>query len=97
MPKGIWRDSGLTHYLSGIETREALLRHPQVGHNFESFVSEEIIKGIQATRVTRWDYYYLRPKNGAEIDLILEGSSGRLPIEIKLGQQTTVKQLAALR
>ena len=97
MPKGILRDSGLTHYLSGVETREALLRHPQVGHNFESFVSEEIIKGIQATRVTRWDYYYFRTKNGAEVDLVLDGSFGTLPIEIKFGQQTTVKQLAALR
>ncbi|OQX13506.1 MAG: hypothetical protein BWK73_12045 [Thiothrix lacustris] len=97
MPKGILRDSGLAHYLSGIETREALLRHPQVGHNFESFISEEIIKGIQATRVTRWDYYYFRTKNGAEVDLVLDGSFGILPVEIKLGQQTTVKQLAALR
>lgn len=97
MPKGILRDSGLTHYLAGIETREALLRSPQVGQNFEAFVTEEIIKGIQATRVTRWDYYYFRTKNGAEVDLVLDGSFGTLPIEIKLGQQTTVKQLTALR
>lgn len=97
MPKGILRDSGLTHYLARIETREALLRSPQVGQNFEAFVSEEIIKGIQATRATRWDYYYFRTKNGAEVDLVLDGSFGTLPVEIKLGQQTTVKQLTALR
>lgn len=97
MPKGILRDSGLTHYLAGIESREALLRSPQVGQNFEAFVSEEIIKGIQATRATRWDYYYFRTKNGAEVDLVLDGSFGTLPVEIKLGQQTTVKQLTALR
>lgn len=97
MPKGILRDSGLTHYLAGIETREALLRSPQVGQNFEAFVTEEIIKGIQATRVTRWDYYYFRTKNGAEVDLVLDGSFGTLPVEIKLGQQTTMKQLTALR
>lgn len=97
MPKGILRDSGLTHYLAGIETREALLRSPQVGQNFEAFVSEEIIKGIQATRATRWDYYYFRTKNGAEVDLVLDGNFGTLPVEIKLGQQTTVKQLTALR
>ncbi|QQZ29848.1 ATP-binding protein [Thiothrix subterranea] len=97
MPKGILRDSGLTHYLASIENREALLRSPQVGQNFEAFVTEEIIKGIQATRVTRWDYYYFRTKNGAEVDLVLDGSFGTLPIEIKLGQQTTVKQLKALR
>lgn len=97
MPKGILRDSGLTHYLAGIETREALLRSPQVGQNFEAFIIEEIIKGIQATRVTRWEYAYFRSKNGAEVDLILDGSFGTLPIEIKLGHTTTLKQLTALQ
>lgn len=97
MPKGLLRDTGLTHYLAGIETREALLRSPQLGHNFESFIIEEIIKGIQATQVTRWDYYYYRTRNGAEVDLVLEGSFGVLPIEIKFGQQTTAKQLTALQ
>lgn len=97
MPKGILRDSGLTHYLAGIETREALLRSPQVGQNFEAFITEEIIKGIQATRATRWDYYYFRTKNGAEVDLVLDGSFGTLPVEVKFGRQTTAKQLTALR
>jgi predicted AAA+ superfamily ATPase len=97
MPKGLIRDSGLTHYLAGIENRAALLRSPQVGHNFESFVIEEIIKGIQVTEVTRWEPYYFRTKNGAEVDLVLEGSFGVLPIEIKFGQQTTGRQLAALQ
>ena len=58
---------------------------------------EEIIKGIQATKVTRWDYFYYRTKNGAEIDLILDGSFGILPIEIKFGHQTTLKQLTSLQ
>ena len=97
MPKGIVRDSGINHYLTGINSRETLLRSAQVGHNFESFIIEEIIKGIQASKVTRWDYYYYRTKNGAEIDLILEGSFGLLPIEIKFGQKTTLKQLSSLQ
>ena len=97
MPKGIVRDSGINHYLTGIDTREKLLRAAQVGQNFESFVIEEIIKGIQATKVTRWDYFYYRTKNGAEIDLILDGSFGILPIEIKFGRQTTLKQLTSLQ
>jgi len=97
MPKGILRDSGFTHYLAIIDSREALLRSPQVGHNFESFIIEEIIKGIQATEITRWDYYYFRTKNSAEVDLILEGSFGLLPIEIKFGHQTKLKQLTSLQ
>jgi len=97
MPKGIVRDSGINHYLSGIDNREKLLRSPQLGHNFESFIIEEILKGIQATSVTRWDYYYFRTKNGAEIDLILEGSFGVLPIEVKVGEKTTLRDLTALQ
>lgn len=97
MPKGIVRDSGINHYLSGIDTREKLLRSPQLGHNFESFIIEEIIKGIEATKVSRWDYFYFRTRNGAEIDLILEGSFGLLPIEIKFGTHAHLKQLTSLR
>jgi predicted AAA+ superfamily ATPase len=47
--------------------------------------------------VTRWDYYYFRTKNGAEIDLILEGSFGVLPSEIKVGQKTTLRDLTFLQ
>jgi len=97
MPKGIVRDSGINHYLAGIDSREKLLRAAQVGQNFESFIIEEIIKGIQASKVTRWDYFYYRTKNGAEIDLILDGSFGTLPIEIKFGRQTTLKQLTSIQ
>ena len=97
MPKGIVRDSGINHYLTGIDSREKLLRSPQFGHNFESFIIEEILKGIQATNVTRWDYYYFRTKNGAEIDLILEGRFGLLPIEVKVSQETTLRDITSLQ
>ena len=96
MPKGIFRDLGLAHYLLGIETKDRLLKHPSVGLSFESFVIEEILKGIQALGPLRFDYYYYRTRGGAEIDLVLEGSFGVLPFEIKLGTTTTLKQLASL-
>ena len=96
MPKGIFRDSGLLHYLLNITSREQMLQSPTVGQNFESFVIEEILKGMQATMVPKWDYYYYRTRNGAEVDLVLEGSFGILPIEIKLGASTRIKQLASL-
>ncbi len=97
MPKGLVRDSGITHYLAGVDSRDRLLRTPQVGQNFESFVIEEIIKGLQAAGVPRWDYYYFRTRNGAEVDLVLQGRFGLLPIEIKLGRQTGLKRLAGLQ
>jgi hypothetical protein len=97
MPKGVIRDSGLLHYLSGIDTREKLIRSPRVGQNFESFVLEELIKGVQATKATRWDYWYFRTKHGAEVDLILDGSFGTLPIEVKFSSNSTIRQLTSLR
>ena len=96
-PKGLVRDSGINHYLAGIDSRDKLLRAPQVGQNFESFIIEELVKGVQATGVTRWDYYHFRTRNGAEVDLILEGSFGLLPIEIKFGRRTGLKQVEGLR
>ena len=96
-PKGLVRDSGINHYLAGIDSREKLLRAPQVGQNFESFVIEEIIKGMQASGVNRWDYYHFRTRNGAEVDLVLQGGFGLLPIEVKFGRQTGLKTLAGLQ
>jgi predicted AAA+ superfamily ATPase len=97
MPKGNIRDSGLSNYLLGITRREQLLRYANVGAAFESFVSEEIIKGIQATEIANWKYYYYRTRNGAEIDLIVEGSFGTLPVEIKLGSMIKQRQIQALK
>jgi len=97
MPKGILRDSGLNHFLANIDSREKLFRSPNVGQNFESFIIEELIKGVQCTQATNWNYYYYRSKHGSEVDLILEGSFGVLPIEIKFDTNTQAKQLASLR
>jgi len=96
MPKGIFRDSGLLHYLQRIRDKEQLNVYPRVGTSFEAFIIEEIIKGLQAMMITGWDYYYYRTKNGAEIDLVLEGDFGILPIEIKYGLKTTRDQLTSL-
>jgi uncharacterized protein len=96
MPKGNIRDSGLTHFLQGITSRNQLLNYPQAGATFEAFVFEEIIKGLQSTMLTNWRYFYFRTKNGAEIDMILEGSFGILPIEVKFGSTAKLGQLKAL-
>jgi predicted AAA+ superfamily ATPase len=73
------------------------MNYPNVGNGFEAFISEEIIKGLQATSVTNWSYYYFRTRNGAEIDLILEGPFGTLPVEIKLGSMVRMRQLQSIK
>ncbi len=96
MPKGFLRDSGLVCYLLDINKREKLLRSLHLGKIFEGFVTEEIIKGMDCHFPGRWGYYYYRTKNGAEIDLILEGDFGLLPIEIKFSTFVTKHQLITL-
>ena len=97
MPKGNFRDSGLAHFIQGIGNRDQLLNYPNVGMGFEAFVCEEIIKGLQATGVVNWNHYYFRTRNGAEIDLILEGPFGTLPVEIKLGRTVKHQQLQTIK
>jgi len=97
MPKGNFRDSGLTNYIQGITQREQLLNYPNVGAAFEAYIFEEIIKGIQATETVNWTYYYFRTRNGAELDMILEGPFGTLPIEIKFGSMIKKGQIQTLK
>ena len=96
MPKGFLRDSGLIHYLLNIKNKEELLRSPKAGQIFESFVIEEILKGLTVKYLKHWNYSYYRTKNGAEIDLVLEGSFGLLPIEIKFSSFVEKRSLTAL-
>jgi uncharacterized protein len=97
MPKGHLRDSGLAHFIQQVKSRPQMLNHPNVGAGFEAFIAEEIIKGVQSLNITNWNYYYFLTKNGSEIDLILEGPFGILPVEIKLGTLIRQRQLQAIK
>jgi len=96
MPKGHLKDSGLLCHLLGIRNIETLLNHPGVARIWEAFIIEELIKGFEA-RLNKVNAYYYRTHNQAEIDLILEGEFGTLPIEIKLGRKTDRRQIATLK
>ena len=96
MPRGHIRDSGLLHYLLNIDSLEKLYRHPIIGRSFEGFVIEEILKGLSAIKTTNWKAYYYRTRHGVEIDLILEGRFGIIPIEIKHGSYVKISQLSNL-
>lgn len=96
MPKGFIRDSGLLHFLLKIHDEDSLMTDPIVGLSFESFVIEEIIRGIIAIGAVNTDFYYYRTKHGAEIDLIISGPNGYIPIEIKYGSYTPINKLHKL-
>lgn len=83
--KGFFRDQGLLHSFLRITDLDRLLLHPVAGFSFESFVTEEIIRGLQATMATQLEFSYYRTIDRSEVDLIIEGDFGTVPVEIKLG------------
>ena len=79
-PKVQVRDSGVTHALLGLTSKEQLLGHPVVGLSWESFVVETLL--VVAPQGTEANFY--RTSAGAEIDLVLTLPGGELwAIEIK--------------
>jgi predicted AAA+ superfamily ATPase len=94
--KGYICDSGLQHYLQKITNFDALLRSPNVGHSFETFVIDELIKGITAAGINNVDYCYYRTAKGAEVDLVVVTPANTIPIEIKMSNILPLKKLASL-
>ena len=81
-PKVIIRDSGLVHAHLGIQTLDQLLSHPVVGHSWEAFVIETVIRSLPVG----WQFFFYRTNAGAEMDLVLESPTGsRFGIEVKFG------------
>lgn len=83
-PRGYMRDSGLLHHLLRITHRDDLLSHPRGGASWEGMVIEELIRGLN-TRGASFESYYYRTGAGAEVDLVLDGEFGLVPVEIKHG------------
>jgi predicted AAA+ superfamily ATPase len=95
-PKGYLRDSGLLHFLLHLNKPDELLVHPKMGHSWKAMVIETLLREFNAQGIT-YNYYHYRTGGGAEIDLILDGEFGILPIEIKYSQKVSMKQLRGIR
>jgi hypothetical protein len=75
--------------------RERLQSHPLAGSIWESFVIEELLKNFHNRLIPAEPFFY-RTSNHAEIELILQGAFGTLPIEIKYGTLTDHRRLRTL-
>lgn len=95
MARGHIRDTGLICYLLNIHSIDDLKSHPKYGQIWEGFVIEQILRGLQDHLVTH-RYYYYRTRSKAEIDLVLEGRFGTIPIEVKASYSTPKNQLRTL-
>ena len=95
MPKGHLRDTVLLTYLLNINTVDDLRSHPQFGRIWEAFITEQIIKNLDQKLYKHRNFFY-RTHNQAEIDFIIQGRFGLIPIEIKSGLNTKREQLKVM-
>jgi predicted AAA+ superfamily ATPase len=95
-PKGYFRDSGLLHFLLRIQDQEQLSAHPALDPSWEGTVIETVLRGLNA-QGTAFQASYYRTAAGAEVDLVLEGELGLIPVEIKYTQHTDSRSLRAIR
>lgn len=82
-PKFWWFDSGVVRALAGTLSVDLVARSGGFGRAFEHFVILEIVRAADYAR-SDFRFFYLRTKDDAEIDLIVE-RPGRPPalVEIK--------------
>jgi hypothetical protein len=95
-PRGYVRDSGLLHHLLRIPDLDALLTHPQMGASWEGMAIEELIRQL-TVRGASFDPYFYCTSAGAEVDLVLDGEFGLIPVEIKYTSTVTARELRPLR
>ncbi len=94
-PRGYLRDSGLLHHLLRIADLDALLSHPRMGASWEGMLIEQILRSLAAQGVAHEASYY-RAAGGAEVDLVLTGPFGVVPIEVKYGQSIRERSLRSI-
>lgn len=95
-PKGHLRDSGILHHLLRIRDRDELLAHPRMGSLWEGFVVEQILRQLAHAGEAVQAFHY-RTGAGAEIDLVLQGAFGIVPVEIKYAETGDPRKWRALR
>ena len=84
-PKIYFYDTGLACALLGIKTEKELAKHPLMGNIFETFVVSELQKQ-NLHRQMRLNFYYLRDKQGNEVDLLYKTGQKLHLLEIKSAQ-----------
>ena len=77
-PKVYIRDSGLLHYLLGIDSMHALRSHPRYGASWEGFAIEQVLTVLGSR-----DAYFWATHRGAELDLLLLRRGKRWGFEFK--------------
>ena len=83
-PKIYLRDSGLLHYLTGINSQEDLLNSSRCGASWEGFLVESLIRHAHLSGPGIEPFFY-RTQRGLEADLLLKKGKDISVIEVKYG------------
>ncbi|MFQ6613840.1 MAG: ATP-binding protein [Fidelibacterota bacterium] len=89
-PKIFIRDSGIYHFLLGVNTKTELDIHPKLGASWEGFVIEQIIDICKDGNC-----YFWRTQSGAELDLLFIHGGENIGFEIKYSE--TVSTTKSMR
>ena len=77
-PKIYVRDSGLLHYLWGVENAQDLWHHPKSGASWEGFALDQVLHVAQPDEA-----YFWATHAGAELDLLMFKRGLRVGVEFK--------------
>ena len=84
-PKIYIRDSGLLHYLWGVNTQESLWLHMRCGASWEGFALEQVLHVAQPDEAYFWGTHA-----GAELDLLMLKHGLRIGVEFKRTDSPTM-------
>lgn len=86
-PKLYFGDSGIFHTLLGIETPEALYRHPKLGSSWEGFALDCVWRSIGKPNEQA---YFWATHSGAEVDLFWQHNGKHWACEFKFADAPTL-------
>ena len=97
VPKFYWFDTGIVRALTGSIENKLLSNTFEYGMLFESFVINEIYR-LLSYKNKKFNLYFIRTKDGAEVDLVLERPGMPVAlIEIKSTKNINEKNLSSLK
>ena len=94
-PKLYFNDTALASYLLGVHDEETLLNSPNFGNLFETMVVTDFLKRFLHFGQMP-SMYYLRTRDGLEIDLVLESGQKLHLFEIKSSMTILPKHASSL-
>jgi len=94
-PKLYFNDTGLASYLLGLHDRDTLINSPNFGNLFETMIVTDFLKRFLHFGQMP-SMYYLRTRDGLEVDLVLELGQKLHLFEIKAAMTILPKHASSL-